>query len=397
MESLIAIGGLVGFALLCVIFSAAWSGIKAKMKRRRIAQRKLLIHSINDDRCTGCDACITVCPTDVLELVNNKSRVIRFDDCIQCEQCSLVCPTTALVMHYQGTKAPAYRMPNLDEYYQASPGLYLIGEAAGKPLVKNASNLGRAAVEHMAAHLGISSSHVAAVDISFSGDGSYAEYCAAKAAQFALKPNTISFNEAAAVPLAAMTAWTAIFACGKLQPGQRIAIQGASGGVGSFAVQFAKAKGAYVIGIASTDSLEHLRQIGADEVIDYKTQHFDKLLHDIDLVFDASPNRDNKERLRAISVLKEGGIFVSANVDAPFNEEVLASLAKKNAKGELAANQPRQDWLEEIAQLIDDGKVQVRVSKVFPLEEAAEAHRESETWHVRGKLVLQIRNEKETF
>jgi len=231
----------------------------------------------------------------------------------------------------------------------------------------------------------------------FPGDGSYAEYCAAKAAQFALKPNTISFNEAAAVPLAAMTAWTAIFAHGKLQPGQRIAIQGASGGVGSFAVQFAKAKGAYVIGIASTDSLTHLRQIGADEVIDYKTQHFDKLLHDIDLVFDASPNRDNKERLRAISVLKEGGIFVSANVDAPFNEEVLASLAKKNAKGELADNQPRQDWLEEIAQLIDDGKVQVRVSKVFPLEEAAEAHRESETWHVRGKLVLQIRNEKETF
>ncbi len=149
MESLIAIGGLVGFALLCVMFSAAWAGIRGKLKRSRIAQRKLLIHSINDDRCTGCDACVTVCPTDVLELVSNKSRVIRFDDCIQCEQCALVCPTTALVMHYQGTKAPAYRMPNLDEYYQASPGLYLIGEAAGKPLVKNASNLGRAAVEHM--------------------------------------------------------------------------------------------------------------------------------------------------------------------------------------------------------------------------------------------------------
>src|SRR5262245_7765831 len=101
MESLIAIGGLVGFALLCVGISAAWSGIRGAMRRRRVVQRKLLVHSINDDRCTGCDACITVCPTDVLELKSNKSRVARFNDCIQCEQCALVCPTTALVMHYQ--------------------------------------------------------------------------------------------------------------------------------------------------------------------------------------------------------------------------------------------------------------------------------------------------------
>src|SRR3954452_17889410 len=89
---------------------------------------QVLVHSINDDRCTGCDACVAVCPTDVLELVTNKSRVARFDDCIQCEQCALVCPTTALVMHPLGTVAPAYRVPDLDEYYQAAPGLYLIGE-----------------------------------------------------------------------------------------------------------------------------------------------------------------------------------------------------------------------------------------------------------------------------
>jgi putative YpdA family bacillithiol system oxidoreductase len=127
------------------------------MKRRRVVHRKLLVHSINDDRCTGCDACVTVCPTDVLELQENKSRVARFNDCIQCEQCALVCPTTALVMHYQGTKAPAYRMPDLDEFYQATPGLYLIGEAAGKPLVKNASNLGRAVIEHMVKSGGLKS------------------------------------------------------------------------------------------------------------------------------------------------------------------------------------------------------------------------------------------------
>ncbi|MDQ2746369.1 MAG: NADP-dependent oxidoreductase [Acidobacteriota bacterium] len=227
----------------------------------------------------------------------------------------------------------------------------------------------------------------------FPGDGSYAEYCAAKANQFALKPEGISFNEAAGVPLAALTAWTAIFEHGKLQARQRILIQGASGGVGSFAVQFAKAKGAYVIGIASTDNLEHLKQLGADEVIDYKSQKYEESVRDIDVVFDASPLRDNNERLKSVSVLKEGGIMVSVNVDFPFGDEVTEALDRKKAKGELVANQPRKDWLEEIAQLIDEGKVKVFISKVFPLEQVAEAHRESETWHVRGKLVLEIRKE----
>ena len=220
--------------------------------------------------------------------------------------------------------------------------------------------------------------------------GSYAEYCAAKASQFALKPKSIGFNEAAGVPLAALTAWTGIFEFGKLQPGQRILIQGASGGVGSFAVQFAKATGAYVIGIASTDNLEHLKQLGADEVIDYKTQKFEDLLHDIDVAFDASPLRDNNERIKSVKVLKQGGILSSVNLDFPFNDAVTAALREKNAKGELVAMQSRGDWLEEIARLIDAGKVKVFISKVFPLERVAEAHRESETHHVRGKLVLEV-------
>lgn len=224
----------------------------------------------------------------------------------------------------------------------------------------------------------------------FPGDGSYAEYCAAKASQFALKPESIGFNEAAGVPLAALTAWTGIFEFGKLQPGQRILIQGASGGVGSFAVQFAKAAGAYVIGIASTDSLEHLKQLGADEAIDYKTQNFEDLARDIDVVFEASPLRDNNERLKSVKVLKEGGILSSVNLDFPFNDAVTAALEKKNVKGELVAMQSRGDWLEEIARLIDDGKVKVFISQVFPLEQVAEAHRESETHHVRGKLVLEV-------
>ncbi len=225
--------------------------------------------------------------------------------------------------------------------------------------------------------------------------GSYAEYCAAKATRFALKPKSIGFNGAAAVPLAALTAWTGIFEHGKLQAGQRILIQGASGGVGSFAVQFAKVTGAYVIGIASASNLEYLKQLGADEVIDYKTQKFEDLLHDIDLVLEASPVRDNDERLKSVKVLKTGGILVSVNTDFPLNDEVIQALSSKNAKGELSPNQARQEWLTRMAQLIDEGKVRVLVSKVFPLEQVAEAHRESETWHVRGKLVLEIRKEDE--
>ena len=229
----------------------------------------------------------------------------------------------------------------------------------------------------------------------FPGNGSYAEYCAAKSSQFALKPKRLSFNEAAGVPLAALTAWTGMFAHGKLQAGQRIFIQGASGGVGSFAVQFAKAKGAYVIAMASTSNTEYLRQLGADEVIDYKTQQFENMVHDIDVVLEASPLRDNAERIKSIGVLKEGGILVSVNLDYPFNDAVTEALTRKGATGELAPNQARQDWLQEIAQLIDEGKVKVLISRVFPLEQVAEAHRESETWHVRGKLILEIRKEDE--
>src|SRR5690606_5990541 len=123
------------------------------LRQQQAAQSvRILIHSINDDRCTGCDACVAVCPTNVLDLVENKSRVLRFGDCIQCEACMWACPTTALVMHPEGTEPPRYRMPDLDESYQTRvPGQYLIGEVAGKPLVKNAANLGRGVVEHMLA------------------------------------------------------------------------------------------------------------------------------------------------------------------------------------------------------------------------------------------------------
>ena len=224
----------------------------------------------------------------------------------------------------------------------------------------------------------------------FPGDGSYAEYCVSKASQFARKPQSLTFTAAAGVPLAGLTAWTALFHDGQLQAGQRILIQGASGGVGGFAVQFAKAKGAYVIATASAANLDYVRGLGADEVLDYRGQPVEQLVHDVEVVLEASPQRDNAERARIVPVLKPGGIFVSVNLDAPFDEAVQAALAQQHATGKLSANQPKGEWLQEIAELIDAGQVQVLISRVFPLAQVAEAHRESQTQRVRGKLVLEI-------
>ncbi len=224
--------------------------------------------------------------------------------------------------------------------------------------------------------------------------GSYAEYCAAKAAQCSLKPSSLSFNEAAGVSLAALTAWTGMFAHGRLEAGQRILIQGASGSVGSFAVQFAKAKGAYVIGTASTKNLDYVKSLGADEVIDYTTQKFEDVVRGVDLVLEASIVRDNSERIKSVSVLKEGGAFVSVNTDFPFNDEVLKTFAGKGIQAEQSPNQPRRDWLQEIAALIDAGKVQMLVNKVLPLERAADAHREVEKPTARGKVILEVRKEE---
>jgi thioredoxin reductase/ferredoxin len=144
-----------GLALAVMALVSTYASRKRARSLRQPAHvhvARVLIHSINDDRCTGCDACVAVCPTNVLDLVENKSRVLQFQDCIQCEACMWACPTTALVMHPEGTEPPLYKMPELDQHYQtAVAGQYLIGEVAGKPLVKNAANLGRGVVEHMVA------------------------------------------------------------------------------------------------------------------------------------------------------------------------------------------------------------------------------------------------------
>jgi thioredoxin reductase/ferredoxin len=144
-----------GFAILLM---AVFTMVSARRRHQQMMHPaavaatgpRILVHDINDDRCTGCDACVAVCPTNVLDLVANKSRVLRFHDCIQCEACMIACPTEALVMFPEGSIPPPLKVPEIDEIFQTVvPGQYLIGEVAGKPLVKNAANLGRAVVEHM--------------------------------------------------------------------------------------------------------------------------------------------------------------------------------------------------------------------------------------------------------
>ncbi|MFN0247568.1 MAG: NAD(P)-binding domain-containing protein [Kofleriaceae bacterium] len=153
----LALGG------LAILVMAVFTMMSARKRHHEMVQPavtvgpRVLVHDINDDRCTGCDACVAVCPTNVLDLVANKSRVLRFEDCIQCEACMFACPTEALVMFPEGSVPPPLKIPEVDEYFQtAVPGQYLIGEVAGKPLVKNGANLGRAVVEHML-HTGLRS------------------------------------------------------------------------------------------------------------------------------------------------------------------------------------------------------------------------------------------------
>ncbi len=147
---------ITGISIFLLLIGALIDDRRARARRLAAAipaaaVERPLLHSINDDRCIGCEACVDVCPTEVLELVDHKARVVRFSDCVQCEQCANACPTTALVMYREGGTPRTLTVPELDDHFQTGvPGQYLIGEVAGKPLVKNAANLGRAVIEHIA-------------------------------------------------------------------------------------------------------------------------------------------------------------------------------------------------------------------------------------------------------
>lgn len=221
-----------------------------------------------------------------------------------------------------------------------------------------------------------------------SRDGAYAEYMIVKATELALKPATLDHVHAAAVPLAALTAWQALFEAPKpftsanLQPGQTVLIHAGAGGVGTFAIQLAKWRGARVIATGSTRNVEFLKELGADEVIDYSRGPFEKQARDVDVVFDTV---GFETQARSWSVLKEGGTLVSI-VSAP-SEDLAKS---QSAHAAYVFVQPDRTQLTEIARLIDAGALSVVIEDVLPLEEAARAHTLSEAGHVRGKLVLRV-------
>jgi NADPH:quinone reductase-like Zn-dependent oxidoreductase len=210
----------------------------------------------------------------------------------------------------------------------------------------------------------------------------YAEYVAAPVVHIAHKPATIHHIHAAAVPLAGLTGWQALFEKAHVTAGQTVLILGAAGGVGHLAVQIAKSQGAYVFGTASTRNIEFLHSLGVDHAIDYTITPLENVVRDVDVVFDTVGGETRKESLR---VIKQGGTQVSIVLGRPSPEEAIAGV---NVQGMLV--HPDAMQLAQIGRLIDAGKMHVTVDTVLPLADARKAHELSEMHQTRGKIVLQV-------
>jgi NADPH:quinone reductase-like Zn-dependent oxidoreductase len=215
--------------------------------------------------------------------------------------------------------------------------------------------------------------------------GGYAAYAITNEKEAALKPKSLTFEEAAATPIVALTAWQALIDTAKLSAGQTVLIHGGSGGVGSFAIQIAKARGAKVLATASTPNQDLLKQLGADVAIDYTKQKFEDIAKDVDVVLDCV-GKDTLER--SYGVVKKGGFLVTlvARPDP-------AELQKHGIHGSDLSVVPNSDELDEISKLIEEKKIKVIVSQTLPLAEAGKAQEQAATRHTRGKIVLKVANE----
>lgn len=217
--------------------------------------------------------------------------------------------------------------------------------------------------------------------------GAYAEFISVRATELAKKPRSLDHVHAAAVPLAAMTAWQVLFdapapySSMNLQRGQAVLIHGAAGGVGTFAVQLAKWRGARVVATASPANADFLRDLGADEVIDYSRRPFEEI-GSVDAVFDTI---GGETQARSWKVLKPGGVLASI-LSRPSDDDAHAH----GARGAHVVLQPIAAQLTEIAALIDSGTLRPVVTHVLPLHDARKAHELSQTGHVRGKIVLNV-------
>jgi NADPH:quinone reductase-like Zn-dependent oxidoreductase len=211
--------------------------------------------------------------------------------------------------------------------------------------------------------------------------GAYAEHVILKVNEAAPKPRSIDHLTAAGVPLAGLTAWQGLFRLGELKAGQRVLIHAGSGGVGHFAIQFAKAKGAHVITTVSEKHIKFVREIGADDVVDYKKQKFEDSVRDVDMVFDLIAG-DTRER--SWSVLKQGGILVTTMME-PFRD--VRELGVRAARFTVQEN---GEDLREITSLIDAGSVRPRISRVFDFHDVRAAQEHVEKGNTEGKVVLKI-------
>jgi NADPH:quinone reductase-like Zn-dependent oxidoreductase len=217
---------------------------------------------------------------------------------------------------------------------------------------------------------------------SFCRNGSAAEFIAIRGADLAPKPHSLNFEQAAAVPLAGLTAWQALFDHAQVEKGERVLIHGAAGGVGTYAVQLANWKGAEVIATASARDYNFLGELGASEVIDYSHEHFEEKVKDVDVVLDTVGGETQQ---RSWGVLRHGGILIS--VVAPLAAEKAASLG---LRGAFFIVEPNRAQLIQLGDLIDKGTLRVVVGAVLPLARAREAFEQASTGHKRGKIVLQV-------
>jgi NADPH:quinone reductase-like Zn-dependent oxidoreductase len=212
--------------------------------------------------------------------------------------------------------------------------------------------------------------------------GGYEEFVQARVDEVAAKPRSLDAVGAAAVPLAGITAWQGLFDHGGLREGQRILIHGGAGGVGHFAIQFAKAKGAWVATTVSSSDKDFVTDLGADQVIDYKAEKFEDILEPVDLVFDLIGGETQE---RSFRVIRPGGALIST-LQEPDRERV----KKLEIRGGRYTAQPNGTQLQEIAELIDQGKVKVVIDSTFGLRQVAEAQAALKEKHVRGKVVLKV-------
>ena len=228
-------------------------------------------------------------------------------------------------------------------------------------------------------------------DVSANGLGGFAEYVCAREAALTLKPATLSFEAAAAVPVAAITALQGLRDKGRIQPGQKVLINGASGGVGTFAVQIAKSFGTEVTGVCSTRNLAMVRSIGADHVIDYTQEDFTQNGQQYDLIFDAVGNRSVSDYQRALSPKGICAIAGFTTMARLFQVIALGAWVSKTSSkqiGLMDTAKPNQKDLVFIKQLLEAGKVVPVIDRTYSLSAVPEAIRYLEAGHARGKVVI---------